>query len=130
VATAIESLGHIAFNNSLALFPLIEGLKGIKDEELTLVIALSVEKISLSHQKAIQALIMVLENSPNREVLFEALDRLGHSALANKKAISTLSERLRTTEDRELARLIAMTLARIDRDNAMTWIDYLSNSQL
>ncbi len=129
VATAIESLGHIAFNNSLALFPLIEGLEGIEDEELTLVIALSVEKISLSNQKAIEFLIMVLENSPNRAVLFEALDRLGHSTLANKKAISTLSERLKTTEDRGLARLIAMTLARIDRDNAMTWIDYLSNSQ-
>ena len=130
VAKAFESLGHIAFNNSLALFPLIDRLEGIKNEELTLVIALSVEKISLSNQKAIELLIKVLENSQNRAVLFEALDRLGHSALANKKAISTLSERLRTTEDRELARLIAMTLARIDRDNAMTWIDYLSNSQL
>jgi hypothetical protein len=130
VAAAIEILGHIAFKNSLALFPLIERLEGIEDEERILLIAQSVEKIGPSYEQAIAVLIKLLRNSRNRAVIFEALDCLGHSALGNKKVISALSEQLKTTEDRRLARLIATTLARIDRGNVTTWIDYLSNSQV
>jgi hypothetical protein len=124
VAAAIESLGDIAFNNSSALSTLTSRLEGIEDEELTLVIARSVEKISPGNQKAIAAVIKLLQNSQNRAVLFDALDCLGQSALGNNEAISALSERLKITEDRELARSIAITLARIDRGNLMTWIDY------
>jgi len=124
VAAAIESLGDIAFNNSSALSTLTSRLEGIEDEELTLVIARSVEKISPGNQKAIAAVIKLLQNSRNRAVLFDALDYLGQSALCNNEAISALSERLKITKDRELARSIAITLARIDRGNLMTWIDY------
>jgi len=42
------------------------------------------------------------------------LSILGQSALGNEEVVSALSERLKITEDRELAHLIAMTLARID----------------